>query len=176
VSRARLDQRRPHLAEPLVAGLALGLMLLAHQDVARAIDRAALSPKEGSWLRQVHELGIGPDAVIMTDVPTTIGWYVGGLDFWISSHDYEKYTTQSGGVRRDVHTGATLIRSRADFDRLVARALAGQEIWVISSGRNYQWGELVDDDLKSLLDRSALRRVNPGDNFRILLLRAQSAS
>jgi hypothetical protein len=144
--------------------------LLAHQDVARAIDRAALSPREGSWLRQVRELGIGPDDVIMTDVPTTIGWYVGGLDFWVSSKEFEKYTTRVDDVRRDVHTGAVLVRSRGDFERLVARPLAGRSVWVIESGRSYQWGELVDDDLKALLERSAAQRVNPGDNFRLLLL------
>jgi hypothetical protein len=160
----------------VVASVILGLMLLAHQDVARAIDRAALSPKEGSWLRQARELGIGPDDVVMSDLPTTIGWYIGGLDFWITSRDYEKYTTRSDDLRRDVHTGAVLVRSRGDFDRLVTKPLAGRAVWVISSGRSYQWGELVDDDLKALLDRAASQRVNPGDNFRILLLNLPSGS
>ena len=133
-----------------MVGAVLAAMLLAHQDVARAIERAALSPREGAWLRQVRELGIGPNDVVMTDVPTIVGWYVGGLDFWISSRDYEKYTTRPDDVRRDVHTGAVLVRQRSDFERLVGRPLAGQAVWVIASGRSYQWGELVDDDLKAL--------------------------
>src|SRR4029079_6655114 len=95
-----------------ITGAVLAVTLLAHQDVARAIDRAALSPKEGSWLRQVRELGIGPDDLLMTDVPTMVGWDVGGLDFWVSSKEFEKYTTRSDDVRRDVHTGAVLVRSR----------------------------------------------------------------
>jgi 4-amino-4-deoxy-L-arabinose transferase-like glycosyltransferase len=167
----------PALIDPAtITGAALAVTLLAHQDVARAIDRAALSPKEGSWLRQVRELGIGPDDLIMTDVPTTVGWYVGGLDFWLTSKEFEKYTTRTDDVRRDVHTGAALVRSRGDFDRLVARPLAGRRVWVIASGRSYQWGELVDDDLKSLLERSASERLNPGDNFRLLLLNPPSGS
>jgi hypothetical protein len=159
-----------------VVGVALAVMLLAHQDVARAVERAALSSRDGAWLREVRALGLGPEDVVMTDVPTVVGWYVGGLDFWISSRDYEKYTTRSDDLRRDVHTGAALIRQRSDFERLVGRPFAGQAVWVISSGRSYQWGELVDDDLKALLDRSASQRVNPGDNFRILLLNLPSGS
>jgi hypothetical protein len=159
-----------------VTGVLLGVLLLSHQDVARAVDRAALSPREGAWLRQVRELGIGPDDLIMTDVPTTVGWYVGGLDYWVSSTEYEKYVTRSDETRRDVHTGAVLVRNRADFERLVSRPRAGRRLWVIASGRSYQWGELVDDDLKALIDRMASQRVNPGDNFRVLLLNLPSGS
>jgi hypothetical protein len=165
----RLSGRQQPVASSVLACLCL-IVVAAHQDVGRALDRAALSPKEGSWLRAVRELAIGPDAIVMTDVPTTVGWYVGGLDYWLSSADYEKYTVDVGGIRRDVHTGAVLVRTRGEFDRLVARPLAGQTVWVIASGRSYQWGELVDDDLKSTLDRLTGGRTNPGDNFRILVL------
>jgi 4-amino-4-deoxy-L-arabinose transferase-like glycosyltransferase len=159
-----------------VVGAVLIGTFLAHQDVGRAVERAALSPREGAWLRQARMLGINPDDIVMTDIPTSVGWYIGGLDYWVSSHEYEKYTTFSGEVRRDVHTGAILVRSRGEFERLVARPLAGRQVWVIVSGRNYQWGELVDDDLKALIDRSASQRVNPGDNTRILLVNLPSGS
>ncbi len=171
----RLSGRAWPVASSMLACLGL-IVVAAHQDVGRALDRAALSPKEGAWLRAVRELGIGPDAIVMTDVPTTVGWYVGGLDYWLSSADYEKYTVESGGIRRDVHTGAILVRTRGELDRLVARPLAGQTVWVIASGRSYQWGELVDDDLKTALDRLARGRTNPGDNFRILILNLPSGS
>ena len=136
----------------------------------------ALAPRGRLAPTGSRRSGIGPDDILMTDVPTIVGWYVGGVDFWISSRDYEKYTTRPDDVRRDVHTGAALIRQRSDFERLVGRPLAGQAVWVISSGRSYQWGELVDDDLKAFLDRSASQRVNPGDNFRVLLLNLPSGS
>jgi hypothetical protein len=160
----------------VAVGVVLAVMLAAHQDVRRAVERAALSPREGAWLREARALGIGRDALVMTDIPTVVGWYVGDLDFWVSSKDYEKYTTHVDEVRRDVHTGAILVRSRGEFERLVTRPLAGQQVWVIVSGRNYQWGELVDDDLKTLIDRSASQRVNPGDNTRILLVNLPSGS
>lgn len=175
--RPRLgDLRRPEVA---CTALATGLLLcalLVHQNVRRAIDRAALSPKEGSWLRQTRELGIGPSDLVMSDVPTTVEWYVGGLDFWVSSKDYDKYVSRDGDVRRDVHSGAVLIRNRSDFDRLVARPYAGRKVWLISSGRSYQWGELVDDELKAYLGRLGVQRVIPGDNYRILVLDVPSAS
>lgn len=179
------------LSEPLVAFLAhlrgslvlsaawlsagvLAIMLLAHQDVQRAIERAALSPREGAWLRQARSLGMGPSTVIMTDIPTTVEWYIGGVDYWVVSREYEKYAVRTDELRRDVHTGAIIVRNRAELDRLVTRVLAGQELWVLSSGRSFQWGELVDDDLKAQLERNAAQRINPGDNFRFLLLHLPS--
>lgn len=164
------------LTDSRIAGGLLALVLLAHQDVARAVDRAALSPGQGNWLRQAREFGIGPDSNVMTDIPTTVAWYIGGLDFWVTSHDFEKYTTRADDVRRDVHTGAALVRNRADYERLVSRPLAGSRVWVLASGRSYQWGELVDDDLKSLLEKAASQRINPGENFRILVLDLPSGS
>jgi hypothetical protein len=163
-------------ASPFAATIVLGGMLLMHQDVGRAVERAALSARDGAMIRQARDLGIGADDVVMSDVPTTVGWYVGGLDFWISSRDFEKYTTMTDGLRHDVHTGAILVRSRGDFERLVSLPLAGRRVWVIASGRSYQWGELVDDDLKTALERAASQRVNPGDNSRILLLNIPSGS
>ena len=178
---SQLLRRNPRIGKIVipattVVAMVLAGMLAAHQDVRRAVDRAALSPREGSWLRQARALGIGPESVVMTDIPTVVGWYIGGLDYWVSSQEYEKYTTRTDDLRRDVHTGAVLVRSRGEFERLVTRPLAGQQVWVIVSGRNYQWGELVDDDLKALIDRIAAQRVNPGDNSRILLVNLPSGS
>lgn len=168
--------RWPESRAGLLAGGAFVVIFVAHQNVGRAIDRAALSPGEGAWLRQARALGIGPDSVVMSDLPTTIAWYIGGLDYWVTSHDFEKYVTRSDDVRRDVHTGAVVVRNRADVDRLVGRAHPGEDVWVIASGRDYQWGELVDDDLKAYLERTAARRINSGGNARILLLKLPSGS
>ena len=129
-----------------------------------------------AWTKEhaLDRCGIGPDSVVMSDLPTTIAWYIGGLDYWVTSHDYEKYVTRSDDVRRDVHTGAVVIRNRADVDRLAGQVHPGEDIWVIASGRGYQWGELVDDDLKAYLERLATRRVNSGGNTRILLVKLPS--
>jgi hypothetical protein len=152
----------------LLTGLVLAVVLIAHEDVERSLRSGVIPPRTGAWLREARALGIGPDDLVMSDLPTQVGWYQGGLDYWISSTDYHKYTLEDGGVRRDVHTGAILVRNVDEFQRLVAAPNAGRTLWVIGSGRSYQWGELVDDDFKSYLDRSASRRFNPGDNSRIL--------
>ncbi|MCC6174745.1 MAG: glycosyltransferase family 39 protein [Chloroflexi bacterium] len=164
------------LSPTLVTAIVLLTMLAAHQNIARAVERAALSAREGSWLRAVRAQGIGPDDLVMTDVPTVVGWYVGGVDFWVSSKDFEKYTTYVDGVRADVHTGAVLIRTTADFDRLVAQPYTGHTLWVIGSGRSYQWGELLDDDVRGLLERRAAERISSGENVRILRHDLRAAS
>jgi 4-amino-4-deoxy-L-arabinose transferase-like glycosyltransferase len=174
----RVGRRRSQLAvsPDMIVAIAFGAMLLAHQDIGGAIQRAALSPGEGSWLRQARQLGIDRDTIVITDLPTTVAWYIGGVDYWISSRDFQKYTTRQGDIRCDVHTGAILVRNRPDFELLVSKPQVSRDVWIIASGRSYQWGELVDDDLKAFLERSAQLRVNPGGNFRLLLVRPPSGS
>ncbi len=151
----------------LLGGLAFATMVLVHQDVGQAVERAAFSPREGAWLAEARALGIGTTDLVMSDLPTVTGWYVGDVDFWVSSREFEKYTLHSDAYR-DVHTGAVLIRGAGEFQRLVARPHAGRTLWVFASDRSYQWGELVDDNLKTLLERSASRRINPGAGGHIL--------
>jgi hypothetical protein len=158
----------PRPSPGLLAGLILTGILIVHEDVERSLRSGVIPPRTGAWLREARALGIGPDDLVMSDLPTQVGWYQGGLDFWISSSGYHKYTLEDGDVRRDVHTGAILVRNVAEFQRLVAAPNAGRTLWVIGSGRSYQWGELVDDDFKAYLDRSASRRFSTGDNSRIL--------
>jgi hypothetical protein len=146
----------------LLTTLALGLILLVHLDVGRAVERGAPAARGAPWLREARALGIGPEDLVMSDLPTVVGWYVGGLDYWASSRDYQKYTVRDEDGRRDVHTGAVLVRNAADYRELVAGPNRGRTLWVLVSGRSYQWGELVDDDLKRLLERSAARRVDLG--------------
>lgn len=165
----RSGPRLPSALSPSVlAGLALGVMLLVHQNWGQAIERAAAPPRSGDWLRQVRALGIGPNDLVMSDLPTVGGWYLGDLDYWISSREYHKYTFRTGDLPRDVHTGAILVRNVADFRRLVAEPNQGRTLWVLASRRSYQWDELVDDDFKRLLERAATRQINPGDGSRIL--------
>ncbi len=152
----------------MVALLGLALVLVVHQDLGRALERGALSPRQGAWLREFRALNPGPEDLVMSDLPTVTGWYLGQLDFWVSSRQYQKYSLRTDDLRRDVHTGAVLIRSVSEFQRLVALPNRGRTLWVVASNRDFQWGELVDDDLKAFLERSASQRISPGDRSRIL--------
>jgi 4-amino-4-deoxy-L-arabinose transferase-like glycosyltransferase len=154
----------------ILTAIVLSLTLVVHQDVARALERRAFSPRDGAWLREARAVGIGPGDTIMTDIPTLVGWYIGGLDYWVSSRDYQKYTAAREAARVDIHTGAVLVRNPAEYRQLVAQSHRGQAVWVIASGRSFQWGELVDDDLRNLLERSAVQRINGADGSRLLRL------
>ena len=156
------DRWRAGLSPGMLAALALGVILIVHLDVGRAVDRGGQSARGAAWLQEARALGIGPGDLVMSDLPTVVGWYVGGLDYWVSSRDYQKYTLRAEDGRRDVHTGAVLVRNAADYRELVVGPNGGRTLWVFVSGRSYQWGELVDDDLKRLLERSAARRVDLG--------------
>jgi hypothetical protein len=156
------------LAPGFVSGIVFVVILAVHLDIVGVVERGARSSREEVWLHEVRTLGIGPEDLVMSDQPTVTGWYIAGLDFWVSSRDYHKYTVQRDDALRDVHTGAILIRNTGDFRHLVAQPNAGRTLWVIASGRSYQWGELVDDDLKALLEKAAASRVSVGGGGRIL--------
>lgn len=159
-----------------LAGLALAAILAAHLDVGRAIERGRLPPESGAWLVDARALGIGLDDLVMSDLPTVAGWYVGGLDAWPRSRAYQKYTLAPGEPAadsepswpRDVHTGAVLVRDVGEFQRRVARPNRGRTLWVLASGRTFHWDRWIDDDLKRLLERSASSRTDVADGSRIL--------
>jgi 4-amino-4-deoxy-L-arabinose transferase-like glycosyltransferase len=169
---ARWAGERFHLpvAPRLITAAVLAVTLAAHQNVAAALGRSALSPSDGTWLVEARELGIGPADLVMADLPTVVGWYVGGLDYWITSRDYQKYTVPDGNLLRDLHTGALLVRTRSEFQNLAAQPNQGRTLWIVASGRGYQWHELVDDDLKAYIERSASQRYITPDGFRIYRL------
>src|SRR6266540_895328 len=158
----------PFAPPALLAWLVFALVLVVHQDLVRPLERGALSSRQGAWLREFRALNPGPEDLVMSDLPTVTGWYLGQLDFWVSSRQYQKYSLRTDDLRRDVHTGAVLIRSVSEFQRLVALPNRGRTLWVVASNRDFQWGELVDDDLKAFLERSASQRISPGDRSRIL--------
>jgi hypothetical protein len=157
------------LSSGTLTGAILAIILVAHLDVGGALARGSLPPHEGAWLPVVRAR-VGPDDLVMADLSTVAGWYLGDLDYWVRSRNYSKYAMQAGDVRRDVHTGAMLVRSLEDFRRQVAPPNGGRTLWVIASGRPYHWDRWVNDDLKRFLDSSAAIDVRPPDGSRILRL------
>jgi len=160
----RFGSRRGGALAVAVAAIAA---IIVVRDVDAALDRRAPRESDGAGLREVRALGLGPEDIVMTDVPTVVGWYVGGVDVWLSSREYEKYATHDGNDLRDVHTGALLVRNRRELEHAASRLGERRTAWVIGSGRNYQWGDLVDSDLKRFLEQAAVERVRSGDSTRI---------
>jgi hypothetical protein len=148
----------------LTAGI-LAIILVAHQDVGRALERGALPPSAGAWLAEARALGLGPANLVMSDLPTVAGWYLGDLDYWPRSRLYQKYTLRGDpsaspgqAPPREVHTGGVLVRDVGDYQRLVARPNGGRTLWVLASGRTFHWERWIDDDLKRVLERSSRDR------------------
>ncbi|MCC6177093.1 MAG: glycosyltransferase family 39 protein [Chloroflexi bacterium] len=137
----------------------LALVLLFRVNLHAAAEAARDYPKAGAWLSMARQLGITRDTLVMTDLPTVVEWYIGGVDYWPRSQKYEKYTFRGSGLPREVHSGAVLIRTLDDYERLVVEAHAGQTLWVLASGRSGQWESWVDASLRSTLERSASQRL-----------------
>lgn len=157
-----LSERLPSLGlagGPATLGL-LTLILALHVDPREAIDVSRQYRGAGGWLLEARRLGIDQDDLVMTDLPTVVDWYIGDVDFWARSRMFEKYTLRDAPLR-DAHTGALLVRNLFEYRRLVAEASGGQPIWVLASGREGQWGSLLDPTLRTSVEQSADLRVRP---------------
>jgi len=160
---------------PGLAGCALGALLvvgvpLVHLDLGGAVRRTDVSRISGTWLTDLDRLGFSSGDVVMTDIPTVVQLYIGRTDFWLVSHDYEKYTYRPDGELREIHTNARLIRSTAELDRILRDELPGQRVWVIGSDRSYQWEELVDRGLRRAIDERAATKLQSEDSVRLFRL------
>ncbi|MDP8924576.1 MAG: glycosyltransferase family 39 protein [Chloroflexota bacterium] len=140
----------------------LAVVLAYHLDVPSPGEVGARDPNAGAWLREARRLGIGRDDLVMTDLPTVVGWYLGDVDFWPRSRMFEKYTFRAGAPPREVHTGAVLVRDLDDYRRLVVGPNAGRTLWVLASGRQAQWRSWLDADLRRAVEESAAFSIAPG--------------
>ena len=93
----------------LSAVLVVGVPLL-HLDLGNVARRTDVSRVSGTWLADLEKMGYVPGDIVMTDIPTNMQAYLGRVDYWLVSHDYEKYTYRPDGMLRDIHTNARLIR------------------------------------------------------------------
>jgi hypothetical protein len=126
----------------------------------------------GAWLNELYRQGYRPDDLLVTDLPTVTYLYVGRTDGWLRSVGYEKYASYDGaGVLRDIHTGAPVIRTVEDLDRLVRAPNRGRRLWVVGSNFRSQWFEWVDRGVRDELQGKAAIRAQSDDGKRILMLR-----
>jgi hypothetical protein len=148
--------------------LIVGVPLL-HLDLAGAARRTDASRISGTWLADLTRMGYAPSDVVMTDVPTIAQLYLNRTDYWLVSHEFEKYAYRPDGELREIHTNAGLIRSTAELDRVLGM-LRGQRVWVVGSDRSYQWEELVDRNLRRAIDERSVARLQSEDSIRLFRL------
>src|SRR5919198_304521 len=158
---------RRRLAAPIVllAAAAPSLLMLWPQlDLPGTIRRTSIWKESGQWIGELRANGYRPGDLVLTDTSTEVFLYLGRTDFWLRSRGFEKYTYAPDGVRRDIHTGAPLVKSVEDFERLVRVPNAGRTAWVVGSNRRWQWQSATDRDLREYFEERAVLRLQPRDN------------
>ena len=78
--------------------------------------------------------GLGANDLIVSFAPTLTSHYLGRTDFWLRSEGYAKYVWAGRTPLRDVHTGATVLRTTLEIERLLLQPNVGRTIWVVLAG------------------------------------------
>jgi hypothetical protein len=72
--------------------------------------------------------------IIVSFAPTLTTHYLGRTDFWLRTEGYAKYVWAARTPLRDVHTGAIVIRSQTELERLLFAPNRGRTAWVVLAG------------------------------------------
>jgi hypothetical protein len=125
-------QRPSRLGAALpILGL-LTVFLVALRDDLQAIpSRLASRPPAETWVRVLGRQGVRPGDLIAAEQPEKLQHYAGRVEFFLRLDDHERYVYPAADRLRHVYTGATMIQSQADFERLVEAAHPEQTLWVI---------------------------------------------
>jgi 4-amino-4-deoxy-L-arabinose transferase-like glycosyltransferase len=142
VAAVSLDRAGPKIVEAClrlswtrtsrhIVRLALLLLLVAvNLDPIRLHAEARTAPN--TWLQAMDDRA--PTDLFATFAPTITGRYLGRADFWLRPDGYAKYVWADQMPRRDIHTGALVIRSTAELRRLVLQPYRGRTVWVLLTG------------------------------------------
>jgi 4-amino-4-deoxy-L-arabinose transferase-like glycosyltransferase len=127
VGRTRLGAAR-HVVRMVLLITLLALCLDPGRLLAEAQSRAVAT----TWVQGMA--GRSPDDLIVSFAPTLTTHYLGRTDYWLRSEGFAKYVWASQRPLRDVHTGATVLRTPAEVDQLLLQPNAGRTIWVVLAG------------------------------------------
>ena len=122
---------------------------------------AAPTQAQATWVTRLYEAGYRPGDLVLSDTPTVTYVYLGQTDYWLRTSSYEKYVRQDGGVLRDIHTNAVLLRDQAQYRRMVATPHRGRTAWVIVWPAVYRV-LAMKDDLRSEFEQRAKQRFEIG--------------
>jgi hypothetical protein len=122
---------------------------LSVQDDLRAAMRPEVSPAR-TWLSELQALGAAPDDLLFSDVPTIVAFYRGKVDYWARIQNYERYSYGSGNTIRELYTGAVMISSDKDFQRVV-EANPGRTLWYLGKIQRFLSFKFVEPDLRNRL-------------------------
>lgn len=132
VVAALVGLRRLGAARHIVRIILLIGLLAVTLDPTRLIADVEARAVPNTWVQGTA--GRQPDDLIVSFAPTLTTHYLGRTDFWLRSEGYAKYVWAGRTPLRDVHTGATVLRTPAEVDRLLIQPNAGRTVWVVLSG------------------------------------------
>jgi hypothetical protein len=125
-------RRRLGPARHITRFVLLTVLVAVSLDPARLIADARTRAVANTWVQALADRS--PNDVVVSFAPTLTTYYLGRTDFWLRTEGYTKYVWAGQTPLRDVHTGAIVIRSQADLERLLLTPYRGRTAWVVLAG------------------------------------------
>jgi hypothetical protein len=127
LGRCRLGRAR-HVTRAIL----LTVLVVSTLDPARLLADARTRTVESTWVQAVADRA--PSDLIVSFAPSLTSHYLGKTDFWLRTDGYAKYVWATRPPLRDIHTGAVVIRSQAELERLLLEPYRGRTAWVVLAG------------------------------------------
>ena len=105
------------------------LLVAASLDPVRLIADAQSHNVRSTWVQALADRK--PADLVVSFAPPLTSHYLGRTDFWVRPDGYVKYVWANRTPLRDVHTGAVVLRSQADVERLLLAPYRGRTAWVV---------------------------------------------
>jgi len=146
----------------------LTVLVAVSLDPARLLADAQSRAVANTWVQAVA--GRAPDDLVVSFAPTLTSHYLGKTDFWLRTEMYSKYVWADRPPYRDVHTGAIVIRSPAELERLLLVPYQGRTAWVVLAGPPGSEGSREMRELTRQLGALAVETRRPADGRVVLRL------
>jgi hypothetical protein len=168
VVAALIGRRRLGPARHVTRVVLLTLLVAASLDPARLIADARSRAVADTWVQALADRA--PTDLVVSFAPTLTSHYLGKTDFWLRTEAYSKYVWATRPPLRDVHTGAIVIRSKSELERLLLEPHRGQTAWVLLSGKPSSEGSREMREIARQLSALAVETRRPADGRVVLRL------
>ena len=178
VAAVTVDRTGPGIVAALTGRRHLGL---AYHPVriALLVTLLALSLNPGRLIEDIRArsvpttwvqgmAGLGPDDLVVSFAPTLTTHYLGRTDYWLRSDGFAKYVWATERPLRDVHTGATVLRTPVEVDQLLLAPNQGRTIWVVLAGEPGAEASRGMRELSAYLAARAVETRYPADGRVVL--------
>jgi len=165
---ALAGRRRLGRARHITRFVLLTLLVAVSLDPTRLIADAQSRAVADTWVQAVASRA--PTDLIVSFAPTLTSHYLGKTDFWLRTEGYSKYVWAGRSPLRDVHTGAIVIRSQAELERLLLVPYRGRTAWVVLAGEPSAESLPVMRELALRLATLAVETRRPADGRIVLKL------